>query len=240
MDKEQQVTIHAKAHRLLLDGVDIQTATADKVQAVDLSGRDMINVAAVMVHAGVRNRNGDGFKQADLEWALEEGLIFTADRPGMLDDAHDMIAYGAWTRSFSIRHAGHYAIQTEGAIWAWKYPEFAKMVIQYYQANALSFSMMAGFGFAECSECGETFANTVHPSQYCEHLVNRVENGATRWLRFPNFLTNSRVDTPADADAEGLAIANDGYANVPDTEDVFAAMSADEKLSLYYASATLL
>ena len=223
-------------------------ATADDLAKADVApderDKDFLRVSAIMCHAEVRNKNGDGFLEEDLRKSLDEYGIFTARRPGMLDDGHDRFPYGAWTEAFGVQHRAHFAIQTEGVIWAWRFPEFAEHVKRLYDQDRLWFSMLCRYGQGQCSECGKTFTpDEFFEGAVCEHMANRRRSGATRWLREPVFLTSSRVDSAADEDAEGLGLAaaaadqdGEGLA-VPTSRSDFDALSHEAKVGLYYALA---
>ena len=219
-------------------------ATADDLAKADVAtderDKDFLRVSAIMCHAGGRNNNGDGFLEGDLKWALQEYGIFQPGRPGILDDGHDRFAYGAWTEAFGVQHRRRFAIQTEGVIWAWRFPEFAEHVKRLYDGDRLWFSMLTRYGFGQCSECGKRFSpDAFFSGAVCEHMSDRRKSGATRWLREPVFLTSSRVDHPADEDAEGLGLAAASDAGgkelvVPTTAEEFGALSHGRKVELYY------
>lgn len=225
---------------------DVGKATNDDLARADIApadrDRDFLRVSAILCHAGLRNNNGDGFLEEDLRWALDKCGIFTPRRLGILDKSHDQHAYGAWSDAWSVTHPptpyGHFAIQIEGVIWAWLFPDFANEVRVLYENGNLWFSMLCRYGFGQCSECGERFSpDQFYMNDICAHMKDRRENGATRWLREPNFLTSAKVDRPADEDCEGLAAASDedeGPA-IPTTVEAFEALSHSEKVNLYYA-----
>lgn len=226
---------------------NLEKATVDDLAKADVAPdereKDFLRVSAIMCHAGVRNNNGDGFLEDDLREVLNATGIFTPRRPGMLDDCHDRFPYGVWTEAFGVQHRGFFAIQTEGVILAWRFPEFADNVRSLYDRDSLWFSMLTRYGFGECSECGRRFTpDEFWSGDVCEHMQNRSKSGATRWLREPVFLSSSRVDAPADEDAEGLGLAaaankDGGDLVIPTSRTDFDAMSDGEKLGLYYALA---
>ena len=204
----------------------------------DEMGQDFLQVMAVMCHADVANNNGDGFLEEDLHWALNDYGIFTLYRPGMMDDAHDRIPYGIWSGAYAIHHRDRMAITTDGVIFAWRFPEFAEHVSSLYEQSNLWFSMLCRYAAGRCSECGQEYTpDEFEANAICEHLKGRPYNGVTRWLKRPVFLTSSRVDRPADEDAEGLIAASDETLDdfvVPASAAEFDGLPHAERVSLYY------
>ena len=173
-----------------------------------------------MTHEGT-NKNQDHF--------LREELKAAADSPRLkqINWEHGEPAIGTIYKSeykeipssnanFSSADGKRARIECEGVIWKYKYPQYAKTMINRHNKGELSFSMETYFSKAECSQCHQVFDSKDHgEGSYCEHLNYRNTAVASegekpyRILRDNTFGGVACVENPADVGAGALALAKE-------------------------------
>ena len=174
---------------------DYKTAVADPI--VDGKPR-MVLMTAWIVHEG-RNLNGQVFVKEELEARVREGL-FAPPHAGMVDYDHDFEARGFWYKtSFAYDTvAEKWGIIANGAVWAWRFPELADLLLAEMQRNGkIDVSMTAKADSIELV--------SDHPDSGGEPSIV---------LHNPVFFTTSILDVPP-ADPHARAVATEEPSELP-------------------------
>jgi len=177
--------------------------------------KDLMYVRLVLAHEGT-NKNRDHFTREALKaaastpvlkainWEHGEpviGLIYKSEYSEVEDPSYASAA----------QDGKRGRIICEGAIWKYRYPAYAKAMIDRYMRKDLKFSMETYFGKCSCTECGEEFSSKNHSEgTYCDHLnyrKNNPQSKAARVLQENVFSGTGVVANPADEKAGALAIA---------------------------------
>lgn len=147
----------------------------------------MLMLTAWIVHEG-KNLNSQVFIKEELKARVIQGL-FAPPHAGMIDFDHDYEPKGFWYKtSFAYdTKAEKWGIIATGAIWAWRFPEFADTILAEMQrSGTIPVSMSAR---AESIE-----------------FVEDDDSGTAMILHNPIFFTTSVLDVPpADPDARAVA-----------------------------------
>lgn len=201
-----------------IDGVN----TALAALGVEHKQDDLMYIKFKLVHAGV-NKNKDEF--------LEEELIRAEKTPilKLLNWAHLDPSIGVIYRSVyrkSDNELERDYLECYAAISKFKYRKQAEEVLRRYNSKNLFFSMETFFKEAECSVCHGVFEDE---EQYCQHLRNRFVSmgNVSRILHVLNFAGAAVVTSPADINAEALALASE-ITNSIDEEEKLVTIKASE------------
>jgi hypothetical protein len=163
--------------------------------------KDLLYVAFKLVHTGT-NRNKDTFLEDELKAATGTPVLkslnweHTNENIGVIYDSKFIDA--------TEKEPSHLVVAA--AVWKMKFPERAAEMVDRFTQNTLTFSMETWFEKAQCSECGKIHDKT---DDVCDHLLNRFlsSSNVSRVLKDLTFGGAGVVKTPADIDAEALAIA---------------------------------
>jgi len=174
---------------------DYKTAVADPI--VDGKPR-MVLMTAWIVHEG-RNLNGQVFVKEELDARVREGL-FAPPHAGMVDFDHDFEARGFWYKtSFAYDTvAEKWGIIANGAIWAWRFPELADMLLAEMQRN------------------DKIFVSMTAKAESIELISDYPDSGGepSIVLHNPVFFTTSILDVPP-GDPHARAVATEEPSELP-------------------------
>jgi len=204
---DHKATIYCKAS-ISKDGeIDVTKLAEAGIEVVD---RDILPVSFKLVHANT-NKNKDKFLPEELEASKSTPVL----KP--IDWMHT-------PRIIGVMASSNYVVPTQaegddtpvedpylhvaGAIYQYKFPEYAAEMIERESKDELFFSMEVWFNEAECSECQ---AVATASSDYCEHLKARFTPGssAARILRGLTFGGAGVVEHPADEDAVSTSLGGE-------------------------------
>jgi archaellum component FlaC len=163
---------------------------------------DLLYVAFKLVHVGA-NANHDFFPEDELK-AAEKTPILKLVNWGH-HEPHIGVIYASKYVEATGDEPGH--IVVAAAISKFKYPSYAKEILERYAKGNLFFSMEVWFKEAECSACKSIFK----PGEpYCNHLLTRFEPGTAvnRILHKLVFAGAGVVEAPADKMAVPISVAS--------------------------------
>lgn len=179
--------------------------------------KDLMYVKFILAHEGT-NKNRDYFSRDELKtaahtpvlkainWEHGEPIIGT-----IYKSEYKEIDDPAFASAAADGKRGR--IECEAVIWKYRYPVYAKAMVDRYMAKQLKFSMETYFGKCTCTECGEEFSSKNHTEgTYCDHLnyrKNSPDSKAARALQQNVFAGTGVVSNPADENADALAIAKE-------------------------------
>ena len=201
----------------ICDTIDKEKLAAAGIEDVDA---DLMPVKFKLVHANT-NKNKDTFTEAELQSAEKT----PTHKP--IDWQHTDRIIGVMVGSEYKEGATDEAsgetvedpyLEIDGVIYKYKFPAYAAEMKQRHDDGELLFSMEVWFEEAECSVCGESFANS---ADYCEHLKGRMLEGSTanRILKGLTFGGAGVVDRPADEEAESVSLGAENKEEDKSKED---------------------
>lgn len=146
---------------------------------------DLLWFSGLFCTGNTRNGNGDGFKPDVLKEHAENPVFKYVD---WLHDESKKV--GVIIHSEYIEEdKNNPALHIVGAIWqGTNYDKgYASKVKEHYIKGTMGLSMECITPDVECSVCGNSFPSYPE-NNYCQHLKDRGNNGATRWLKTPLFV----------------------------------------------------
>lgn len=178
----------------------------------------MLHITAFIVHEGT-NSNGQAFVGEELEQIVANGL-FQPPYAGMIDFNHDFEPRGFWYNSKYVfdPEADRMGILAEGAVWAWKFPMLADLVL------------------AEQTRRGSVAVSISALSKYEQLELTQDENGRViQIVHNPVFIAASLLDVPpGDMHARGISRDDGATAEHEDTPNELhaAALQSEETIPM--------
>lgn len=165
---------------------------------------DLLYIHFKLVHANT-NKNKDKFTEFELRKAEKTPIL------KLLNWGHGEPNIGVIYQSKLVEGTEDEPAYLDclAAVSKYKYPKYAQEIIDRHENGDLFFSMEVWFKEAQCSICEEVFSTG--EEGYCSHLKDRYSEGsmADRLLRELTFAGAGCVESPADIQAESLAIASE-------------------------------
>jgi hypothetical protein len=238
---------------ILLEAEQVQILNSDDIDndAYASAGlekqRDLLYIRFILTHEGT-NKNHDHFTREELKAAASTPLL------KQINWEHGEPAIGTIYKSeykevpfqsnasFSSADGLRGRIECEGVVWKYKYPQYAKTMINRHQSGNLTFSMETYFARARCSVCEEIFeSKDSGEGSYCNHLNDRhsaeAAERASRHLLDNNFGGVGCVVNPACEGADALALAKDEQESRKEVAELSDKVYTEEDLKQAIADA---
>lgn len=201
---------------VLCDDSDSNLSQAASALGVKNKQEDLLYIRFKLVHANT-NKNRDTFTKEEMKAAEKTPIL------KLLNWQHGepnigVIFSSKYVESKDSNEEDY--LECIAAVSKYKYKRYAEEIVDRHNSNNLFFSMETWFKEAQCSSCNEVF--TKGEDSYCHHLRGRYaeDSGVSRVLRGLTFAGAGVVESPADIDADSLAIASDRNKNLANKEAI--------------------